>query len=120
MKNKDVTVAKTGGLRFNKNKIPLSLCPPQIVYAVAEVLWKSCDQNGGKYPKWNYKKGLLMTGVADSLLRHILAWLTGEDFDAESGLHHLKHVACNVAFLLEFLETKPEMDDRHEANKEAK
>lgn len=37
----------------------------------------------------------------DALLRHYLAYCGGEDFDEESGLHHLAHLACNALFLLQ-------------------
>lgn len=38
----------------------------------------------------------------DALDRHLNAWRCGENFDDESGLHHLSHAACNVLFLLWF------------------
>lgn len=37
----------------------------------------------------------------DALYRHWLAYLKGENNDQESGLPHLWHLACNVAFLIE-------------------
>ena len=37
----------------------------------------------------------------DALYRHWLAYLKGEKTDAESGMPHLWHLACNVAFLIE-------------------
>lgn len=37
----------------------------------------------------------------DALYRHWLAYLKGEACDEESGLSHLWHLACNVAFLIE-------------------
>lgn len=37
----------------------------------------------------------------DALYRHWLAYLSGETNDPESGLPHLHHIACNVAFLIE-------------------
>ena len=37
----------------------------------------------------------------DALYRHWLAYLKGEKVDAESGLPHLWHLACNAAFLIE-------------------
>lgn len=37
----------------------------------------------------------------DALYRHWLAYLSGEVYDAESGLPHLWHLACNAAFLIE-------------------
>ena len=36
----------------------------------------------------------------DALYRHWLAYLDGDKCDEESGLPHLWHVACNVAFLI--------------------
>lgn len=40
----------------------------------------------------------------DALYRHWLAYLKGEKCDQESGLPHLWHLACNVAFLIEMEE----------------
>ena len=38
----------------------------------------------------------------DALFRHLLAYLDDpEGVDAESGLPHLWHLACNAAFLIE-------------------
>ncbi len=34
-------------------------------------------------------------------MRHLLADMKGEKLDAESGLTHLAHAACNLMFLLE-------------------
>lgn len=37
----------------------------------------------------------------DAMFRHWLAYLKGEELDLESGLPHLHHCACNLAFLIE-------------------
>ena len=37
----------------------------------------------------------------DAAYRHWLAYLSGEDYDAESGLPHLFHALCNLSFLVE-------------------
>ena len=34
-------------------------------------------------------------------MRHIAAWLDGEELDADSGEHHLSHAICSLLFLLE-------------------
>jgi hypothetical protein len=39
-------------------------------------------------------------------------WLDGEELDAESGLPHLYHAAANIAMLIEYKTTCPELDDR--------
>lgn len=114
---KDFNQSPTGGLRDNKNKPQLALVPMRLVNGVAEVIWKSSDRGGGKYPLHNWTKGLGYIDTASCALRHIFKWLAGEDFDKESGLHHLKHAACNIAFLLEYIEAHPELDDRAKAEK---
>lgn len=116
-----MSVSATGGLRDNKGKQKVSLVPASLEYAVAKVIWQSSIPGGGKYPLHNYKKGMPFTEVGDSMLRHAKKWLQqGEDLDSESGLNHLYHVACNVAFLIEYLETHPEMDDRYKPKKKVK
>jgi len=37
-----------------------------------------------------------------ALLRHVIAYVNGEENDQESGKHHLAHAGCNVLFLLHF------------------
>lgn len=37
----------------------------------------------------------------DALYRHWLSYLSGKEKDEESGLPHLWHMACNLAFLIE-------------------
>lgn len=37
----------------------------------------------------------------DALLRHIFAFIEGEEFDKESGLSHLYHAATNIMFEIE-------------------
>ena len=113
MKNK-MNKATTGGLRDNLGKARLSLVPSSLEEAVAEVIYKSSSLGGGKYPLHNWRKGLPWSEVAESAMRHMRSFAQkGEDYDAESGLHHLKHAACNIAFLLEYLKTCPQLDDRY-------
>lgn len=38
---------------------------------------------------------------ASALVRHLLAFQSGEKVDPETGLSHLAHLACNALFLLE-------------------
>lgn len=41
----------------------------------------------------------------EAVLRHTLAaWNDWTAKDAESGIEHIKHIACNLAFLMEYLE----------------
>ena len=106
------TVSKTGGIRYNKGKCRISLCPRGIKEAVANVLWYSAEENGGKYPMGNWKKGMPWQETIDSTMRHLEDFNEGHDFDKESGLNTLHHVATNVAFLIDYYENHPELDNR--------
>lgn len=111
--NKLKKVSSTGGVRFNKNKPRVSIVPTSLRKAVAEVIYASSEEGGGKYPMHNWRKGLPWTEVADSAQRHIDDFIDGKDYDKESGLHTLYHAATNIAFLIEYLETCPQLDDRY-------
>lgn len=64
-----------------------------------------------KYGLHNWKKGLHVRDVASSLLRHLTAFLNGEDIDEESGLSHTGAIAWNALMLSEMYR-RPDMDDR--------
>lgn|SRR3990167_2732545 len=65
-----------------------------------------------KYGFHNWRAGLSWIRVISAVLRHIYAFLRGEDFDPETGIHHLAHARCGLAFILEYTQTHPEKDDR--------
>jgi hypothetical protein len=43
------------------------------------------------------------------------AFMNGEDFDEESGFHHIDHALTNLMFIKYNLRVNPEMDDRYKA-----
>ena len=65
-----------------------------------------------KYAEHNWRKGFIWSRLFDAAMRHLFAWLAGEDNAKDSGLPHLAHAACNLIFLLEFKETNKGTDDR--------
>lgn len=67
-----------------------------------------------KYSRGNYHKGFPPTTVVDSLLRHISAYMSGEDVDPESGKLHVDHISTNALFLALTVRTHPEYEDRSE------
>lgn len=99
--------------RYNINKIKYSLVPHLAHKEMAAVFTFGAK----KYSANNWRKGLPFSTCLDSLQRHIESFKNGEDIDPESGLLHLGHMMCNVAFLIEFLTTHPELDDRVKPNK---
>lgn len=101
-----------GGLRFNKGKIKLSLCPTSTIAAVASTLQTNSESNNGKYPDNNWRKGMKWSIVIDCLQRHLEDFKNGEDVDEEDGIPTIWKVLTNAAFLVEYSQTCPELDDR--------
>lgn len=86
--------------KADHGKPRLSLVPMEILFCVAAVR----EYGVSKYPHGgpeNWKK-VDVQRYRDALLRHTVAYIRDpEGTDEESGLPHLWHLACNVAFLCE-------------------
>ena len=74
-----------------------TLVPPSLVMAVTQIREYGCQ----KYKNPDNWKKVEPQRYLDALYRHFLAYLSGEHNDQESGLPHLWHMACNIAFLIE-------------------
>jgi len=94
--------------RFNAGKVQHSMLPKSLLDETSKVLMFGAQ----KYDRNNWKKGMDYTSVYDSLQRHLTAFLDGENEDPESGLLHLGHAACNLAFLIEYYTKGTGNDDR--------
>ncbi len=95
--------------RSNSGKVELSLVPFHLLAGCARVLMKGSK----KYAPWNWAKGGKWSTPMDCLLRHLFKWwFCGEEFDKESGEHHLDHVMCNLLFLIHYQKTYKVGDDR--------
>lgn len=103
------------GDRKNTGKAPISMVleAKHALIGVAQVL----GFGAAKYARGNWRKGLKHTTTADSLVRHLSAYLAGEDLDPESGLPHVDHVLANALFLAEHFRTHPNLDDRSSEGK---
>ncbi len=95
-------------VKFDDGKAPLSLLPRRALEEEALVL----AHGAKKYGTHNWRKGMKFSRLADACLRHIYAFLDGEDKDEESGLSHLAHARCCLAFLLEYEGRRLGTDDR--------
>ena len=119
-------------LRYNQNKLRVSLVPVSAIEGIASVLTYGANKEFTKvmtygYNKYtvkdeegnvlidganNWRSGSNRTSVIDSLERHLLAFKRGEDRCSESGELHIDHLMCNAAFLKEFYRIHPDKDDR--------
>lgn len=96
------------GSRFNEGKLRWSLVDLKYLEGLVQVL-----MNGAaKYSDYNWQKGLPTLEIYESLMRHIVAWRSGEDKDKESGLDHIDHAICNLYFMKWMIANKPSFDTR--------
>lgn len=95
--------------RYNAGKIQTREIDPNFILALGEVLTKSRV----KYEHYNWQKPTKFSTPYESLMRHLLAFQSGEDIDKETGCSHLAHCATNIMFLMYHdRENKEYADDR--------
>lgn len=100
---------KGSGARKSKGKVAFSLVPLHLLAGCARVLMYGRT----KYAPWNWAKGMVWSECLNCTLRHLFRWwFLGEDYDDETGEHHLDHVLCNVLFLKHYTLSYKEGDDR--------
>lgn len=109
-------------LRYNEGKRRVSIFPPCLMQyfltmefipiVFIEEVTKVLEFGAEKYDLHNWKKSGSWHRCADSAVRHILKHASGEKIDPESGLSHLAHLGCNLAFLYEFVVYQTGVDDR--------
>lgn len=96
------------GRKDDSDKNRIELLPPELVEGVSEVL----TYGAKKYDDRNWEKGMKWSRVFGACMRHLWAWWRGEKNDPETGISHLKHAGCNIAFLIAYEERKVGEDDR--------
>lgn len=79
-------------------KVKVQYIPPMAIIALGEAL----GEGGVKYGPFNWRdmpvEALTYVG---GMLRHILAYVDGENIDPESGKHHLAGVMANAAIVID-------------------
>lgn len=88
----------TEGTKFDGDKPMTELYPVDAYMGTCRGL----TYGAKKYAPRNWEKGIKFGRVFGALLRHLFAWWKGEDVDPESGLHHLDHAGCCLAFLQQY------------------
>lgn len=81
-----------------KAKASLHCIPPVALVAEGAVMQGGAD----KYGEFNWgEAGVVASIYYDAILRHLLAWYTGEDDDPESRQSHLAHIRACAGILLD-------------------
>lgn len=84
--------------KADAGKLQITLVPRQIIKDIAEVRM----YGNAKYHDPDNWREVEPKRYRDALCRHLIEYLDDpESVDSESGIKHLKHIACNVAFLCE-------------------
>lgn len=97
-----------GAIKFDDQKPRMDLLDAYAIEQLSLVL----TFGSRKYAAHNWRKGLSYSRLIAAALRHIFAYLMGEDKDPESGLSHIAHAMCCCMFLLGMSQMRPELDDR--------
>ncbi len=97
--------------KFDTDKPRFDLLPAAALTEIVQVL----NFGGNKYGDQNWRSGIgfkwgRLSGAA---LRHLFAFIGGQDKDPETGLSHIAHAGCCVLFLLEHVLIGLGQDDRH-------
>lgn len=91
-------------------KAPLGLVPPAAIIAISDALADGATKYGPQ--NWRSNDGVKATIYYEAALRHLFAWVDGEDTAEDSGVHHLAHAAACLAILLDAQEIGQIIDDR--------
>jgi hypothetical protein len=89
--------------KLDDGKMRISIVPLQIISDIAEVR----EYGIAKYKDPDNWRCVEIERYANALFRHFAAFLHAQgSVDAESGIEHYKHMACNIAFICELMKEK--------------
>ena len=104
-------MSETTSKKHDQGKTRLDLIPVESIEALGKVL----TMGAAKYGDRNWEGGINYSRVYAATQRHLISFWSGEDIDKESGLSHLSHALCNIAFLVAYEDNKTRyktFDDR--------
>jgi hypothetical protein len=106
------------GRKDDMGKVRMELLPPELLFAVSEIL----TFGASKYADRNWEKGMKWGRVFGALMRHLWAWWGGKtltktnfvfgELDMETSRSHLWHAGCCIAFLIAYEARGVGEDDR--------
>lgn len=94
--------------RYDAGKLRFDLLPPDGMEALARVYGMGAE----KYGADNWAQGMDYRKCFASMMRHSWAWMRGENYDEESGEHHMVHAAWNALTIAIYTSRGVGNDDR--------
>lgn len=106
----DGTIVPGFAPKFDATKVRLDLLPIEPMMQIANVFGFGAK----KYFANSYRQGetVVWSRTYGSILRHMMAFWSGEDKDPESGLDHLAHAGTQLFILMEHAAHNKNKDDR--------
>lgn len=98
-----------GGIKLDTGKPAMSLLDRHALEEIAQVLRFGAE----KYSPHNWREGIRFSRLTDAALRHIFAFVDGENADPETNVSHIAHASCCLMFLLWMVKNRPDLDDRY-------
>lgn len=100
-------------------KVPLTIIPP-----IASALEAEAMLDGQKkYGPYNWRSKKVRARIyIDACMRHLAAWLEGQEYAEDSGCHHLGHARACLGILLDaqnighLIDDRPILSELSEAN----
>lgn len=90
-------------------KAPLSVISGPFLASLGNAMLEGAR----KYGRHNYRvAGVRYSVYYDAAFRHLMAWWEGEDFDPDSGEHHLVKAAACMAVMFDSVNQGNAVDDR--------
>lgn len=109
--DKDKIITKDKAVKHDGDKNRLELIPVSGI----EGIGRAMSFGAKKYAAHNWASGFAWSRLCGSALRHLLAWMSGQDKDPESGLSHLDHLGACVVMLIAHENERLGQDDRRKS-----
>ena len=94
----DAVLVRDQSAKADAGKLQITLVPTQVIRDIAAIRMYG-NKKYGSADNW---KQVEPVRYRDALMRHLLAYIDDpKSVDEESGLPHMWHAACNIAFLCE-------------------
>ena len=100
--------AKETSIRHNQDKTKWSLVDFNSIEGLVKVLEFGVE----KYGLDNWKIGLDPNETLESLMRHTIKLLNGEQLDDETNLNHAYHIMANAMFYIYHKNKENELDNK--------
>lgn len=96
------------GIKHDQDKPRTDLLDYTLIEGISKVLGFGAK----KYDAHNWRKGISTSRLLGACLRHVFAFMGGQDNDPESGESHLYHAGCCLMFAAWMVKNRPDLDDR--------